>query len=166
MKAGLVFLLAVVSAIVLISRGIYVSYRYSNDVTSYWSLADKASTIEQKAHYINIFVEKLESVGLDGKHSRIIFKTPDNSFDNNLFALKSFQMRLHEIMGMDIKSFEYQTALQQITGQEQGEAGEMLSVFRSTYMLHNYPMMWGWFLGIWIFITLCGMFISFAVWVD
>jgi len=119
-------------------------YLYTNEFSSYWELADKSSTIEEKARYINLFVEALEKSGLQGEYNAIIYKTPTVSFDKNLLALKSLQQRLEEIKTMDIRSFEYQTAIQQITGQEQGEAQEMLDVLHGCWVKNNYFFYWDW----------------------
>lgn len=55
---------------------------------------------------------------------------------------------------MKVTSFEYQTAMQQITGQEQGEANEMLSVFKGVWYKENFILLWNW-IGI-TQLILCG----------
>jgi hypothetical protein len=127
-----------------ITFGVYGNYQVNRDVFSYWSLADKASTIPQKSEYIDKFVSALESKGYEGTYNAIIFTTPDNSFDRNLEALKSLQLRLHEVETMDVTSFQYQTAIQQITAQEQGEAHAMLCVFKGIWWKNNYFFLWDW----------------------
>ena len=74
----------------------------------------------------------------------LFFKTPDNSFDKNLEALQSLKTRLDEIQKMNVTSFEYQTAIQQITAQEQGEAQDMLEVFSGIWWKNNYLFLWEW----------------------
>jgi len=121
--------LTIVCIIVLILNifnGIYGNYEYEKKYESYWNLAVKASTIPQKAEYVDQFVAKIESAGMEGEYDAVFMNTPDNSFDYNLLALKSLQLRLKDIQDMNITSFEYQTAIQQITGQEQDEAIAML----------------------------------------
>lgn len=44
---------------------------------------------------------------------------------------------------MDANSFQYNTAIQQITQQEQGEAIDMLSVFQGCWYKENYILLWG-----------------------
>ncbi len=119
-------------------------YKLYKDFISYWSLADKSSTIEKKAEYIDKFVIALEKSDLKGSYNTLFFPTPDNSFDQNFDALKTLQGRLHEIQTMDIKSFEYQTAIQQITGQEQGEAEALISVIKGVWWKGYGVFLWDW----------------------
>lgn len=139
--------------IISISVGIIGSYQYENQIKSYWDLADKASTVEKKSVNIDKFVEALENSTLKGKYNAIFLTTPNNSFDQNLEALKTLQQRLHEIQKMEVTSFEYQTAMQQITGQEQGEANEMLSVFKGVWWKENHFLLWNWIA--WVQILIC-----------
>jgi hypothetical protein len=120
------------------------NYKYEKTISSYWNLADKASTIDQKIIYMDKFVKALESAGLTGKYNAVWLETSDNSFDKNLEAVKSLQSRLHEIKSLDPKTFEYNTAINQITAQEQGEAKEMLSVFEGVWNKENYTLIWNW----------------------
>lgn len=146
--------------------GIVGYYQYSKQFSSYWSLAEKASSIEKKIEGIDKFVSALQQSNLSGKYDAIFLETPDNSFDENFAALRSLQTRLHEIKEMDIKSFEYQTALQQITQQEQTEAGEMLSVFSGVWWKDNHFMLWDWIGFIQIGLLVIGCFIGGAIWVE
>jgi endonuclease IV len=134
------------------SRGafhVYVHYQYINEVGSHWEMADRASTIAQKSEYIDRFVDALEDCDLYGMNDALFYPNAVNSFDENMKALKSLQNRLNEIKGMDESSFEYQTALQQITSQEQGEAIGMLHVLSGCWAKANYYTSWN------IFISIC-----------
>ncbi len=124
--------------------GVIGHYQYSKQYDSYWELSVKASSIEKKIEGIDKFVQALEKSDLNGKYNALFLETPNNSFDENFAALKSLQIRLHDISKMDIKSFEYQTALQQITGQEQNEAAGMLSVFSGIWWKDNHFFLWDW----------------------
>lgn len=137
--------LVLLGSIFAILRGIghlYVSYKYSQTIESNWDLADRASTISQKSEYIDKFIASLESCNLNGTHDAILFDTPENSFDENIKAIKSLQSRLKTISTMKESSFEYQTAMQQITAQEQGEAKNMLNVFQGCWEKENYYTFW------------------------
>lgn len=148
--------LAIILTITFSYLGIKSNYEYTKDYYSNWTLADKASTISQKAEYINKFVESLNNSGLQGSYNALIFTTPDNSFDQNFKALKSLQSRLESIKTMDENSFQYQSAIQQITAQEQGQAEDMLSVFSGCWYKVHYPILWGVFGGtLIIFIIIC-----------
>ena len=146
MKAvGFIFTFGSIIAIVLsITFAVIAKYKYRNEYSYSWELADRSSTIEEKSKHINTFVSKLENSGLNGKHNALFMETPTNGFDANLTALKSLQQRLNDIKGMNPSSFEYQTAIQQITQQEQGEADVMLSVFKGIWFKEHYPMIWDW----------------------
>jgi hypothetical protein len=148
-KVGII--LTIISSVwlcIIIGTAIIANYEYSKNYKSYWNLADKASTIPQKSIYVDQFVQRLETSGLNGKYDAIFLETPDNSFDKNLEALKTLQTRLQEIQLMDPKSFEYNTAISQITAQEQGEANAMLSVFKGVWFKSNHIMIWDWVCGI------------------
>lgn len=152
--------------IVDLGVGIIGHYQYSKEFSSYWNLAEKASSIEKKIEGIDKFVYALERSNLHGKYDALFLETPDNSFDENFAALKSLQTRLHEIREMDIKSFEYQTALQQITQQEQTEAGEMLAVFDGVWWKDNHFMLWDWVAFTQIAILVVCFFIGGAIWTE
>ena len=121
---------------------------YSNFAGSYWELSDKASTLTQKATYLDQYVAALEAPGKFAPNNATIYRTPNNSFDQNMVALKSLQGRMHQIQGMDESSFAYQTAIQQITQQEQGEAHGLTSTFEGCWYLQNHYFLWGWHDGI------------------
>jgi hypothetical protein len=152
--------------IINIIVGVKLNYKYSNEYSSYWDLAEKSSTIEKKSEYIDMYIDALESSGLKGKYNAIWLKTPDNSFDENMKALKSLQSRLHEIKNMDSSSFEYNTAIEQITAQEQGEANDMNYNFRSIWKKEHYPMLWNWIGWTSILLTLVAIVIGIYLWAE
>lgn len=143
----------VASLIGLMYAGIIGSYQYENQYSCYWDLAEKASTLAQKSKYIDSFTIALEKGNFKGKYNAMWLKTPDNSFDKNFEALASLQSRLNEIQKMDINSFQYQSAMEQITKQEQGEANKMVHVFQGIWCKEHWLIMWDW-VGI-IMISLC-----------
>lgn len=144
-KNGLRFI--IVSTLVILYQiifGVVCNYKYEQTISSDWTLAEKASTIKQKSDYIDKFIVDLQNSNLSGKYDAIWLQTPNNSFDKNFEAIKSLQSRLHDIQNMDITSFPYQSAIQQITAQEQGEARDMLSVFKGVWIKDNYFILWDW----------------------
>lgn len=123
------------------------NYNYENEIFQAWQLADKSSTLAAKSTYINEYVAKLKAEDNAGKfssHNAVWLKTPNNSFASNMQALESLALRLNETKGMDPGSFQYNTAIQQITQQEQGEAWAINNTFQKCYNLENYPIIWGW----------------------
>lgn len=138
---------AILMTIFQIHHGIVANYRYEKDYSNLWSLAEKSSSIPAKQKYIAEFVAKLKAGRASGEFSgynAMWLKTPNNSFDSNLAALQTLSDRLSEIQGMNPNSFEYNTAIEQITKQEEWEAENLLDVFDGCYTLANYPTIWGW----------------------
>ena len=150
----------IILSIVLIASYLIAEYQYSNKIQSYWELADKASTIDQKSEYLSKFIVAIEDEGLGG-HNAIVFKTPDNSYDENIKALKSLQSRLDDIKDMDVTSFEYNTAIQQITAQEQGEASQMITVIKQIWYKNHYFLLWDWVGGLLVFFVI--FFLTFDI---
>lgn len=121
---------------------IYTNYECNRDLRSYWKLSAKASTLKQKSLYLDKFVANLEAAHLSGNNA-LILKTPDNSYEQNMTTLKSLQSRMEEIKSMDVKSFEYQQAMYQISAQEEGGVngvGDLIGV----WYLDHHPSVWGW----------------------
>lgn len=134
-------------------REVSANYEYSNTIGSYWELSDKSSTLIQKSTYLDKYVTSLETAKL-AVNNAIIFPTPNNNVEQNMIALKSLQGRMHQIHNMDEQSFAYQTAIQQITAQEQGEGHKLIDTFKGAWFLANYPSLWGWIDGvIWLCIV-------------
>lgn len=141
-------LLAVICGIAhLVITDVRSRYNYEKDYLSHWELADKSSTISAKLIHITAFVDALEEGNKQREfagHDAVFLKTPTISMRANLTAITSLRDRLSEIGSMSPSSFEYNTAIQQITAQEQGEAWHMLQVFYGCYKLASYPVAWGW----------------------
>lgn len=163
-------LLALISLMILalpMGTGMYANYTLERDYKQEWHLADKSSTIEAKSNHIDNFVKKVEDGYAKGEfatYDAIIFKTDNNRFDKNLEALKTLAQRLDELEGMDPNSFQYNTAIQQITQQEQGEAQAMIGVFAGAYCLANYPLAWGWIGGSLVLLSVIGLIVTFVWW--
>jgi hypothetical protein len=127
---------------------VLAGFAYDKTIGSYWDLSVKASTIQKKSEYLDQFVSAIEGARL-AEYDAVFLKTPNNSTAQNIVALKSLQGRMHAIIGMDENSFQYQQAMQQITGQEQDEAKDMLETFCGAWYLENHPFLWGWIGGVW-----------------
>jgi len=93
-------------------------YDFQQKVGNWFILADSASDAKTKAFYFDKFVDALEKEGLTTGHSAIYWQQPKSDLAENFKVVQSLQTRLHDIVQMDTKSFEYQTALNQITLQE------------------------------------------------
>ena len=133
----------------MIVAEVRASYKYEKNFSYAWNLSDKSSTIEAKAKYISEFVSNIEEhKDQFAENDAVFFTTPDNSFEKNLDAVKTLKERLEDIKKMDPTSFQYNTAIEQITKQEQGEAGKLLDVIEGCYFLKSYPILWGWYEGI------------------
>jgi hypothetical protein len=158
-------ILSVIAGIIMIISGVFAQYNYNKYFFSYWSLSDKSSSLDAKSLYISEFVDKINASRQGfADYDAIFLKTPDNSFDKNFGALVSLRDRLHSISQMNESDFAYQTAIQQITAQEQGEADAMLQVFSGCYYLQNYPLLWDWIgMSVGIILTLIFMVGCFLV---
>lgn len=141
--------IAIIAAICLIISGIYADYIMNKNYMSYWSLSDKSSTLASKQVYISQFVDQIDSHREQfAEYDALILKTPDNNCDRNINAVKTLRDRLNNISQMDENSFAYQTAMQQITAQEQGEAAELIDNIQGCWYLKSYPWLWSWILFI------------------
>jgi hypothetical protein len=118
-------------------------YAYDNSIGSFWDLSEKASTLQQKSEYLDQYVQAIETARF-APNDAVIFPTPNNSYQQNMVALKSLQGRMHQIAGVDERSFAYQTAIQQITAQEQGEGDALTDTLKSCWFLENHSVLWGW----------------------
>ena len=84
-KQAVVYIsIGVLWLVVMIFFATIGNYHYERDYESYWNLAEKASTIQQKAVYMDKFVAGFKGKGFEGDYNAVFFKTPDNSFDKNL----------------------------------------------------------------------------------
>lgn len=146
MKTTLVLLGLIFLGIIIVA-GLRTGYEYENTIGSYWDLSDKASTLQQKSQYLDKYVDAIRGQRF-ASNDAIIFPTPNNSFSQNMIALQSLQGRMHQIANMDETSFAYQTAIQQITGQEQGEARELTDTIEGCWYLENRPFLWSWLCGL------------------
>lgn len=140
-------------------------YNYEKQLGSYWELADKSSTLSEKSIYITKFLDSLKA----SKHSdygSVVLQTPSESWELNIRALQSLKDRLEKIRTMDEKSFEYQTAIQQITAQEQGDAKALIGHIKEAWCIENYPLFsnfyGGIFATIWIFLLCFGGIVLWA----
>lgn len=93
------------------------TYRYDVAIGQHARLADDASTASKKLEYLEKYV------GAVGEHitrndARFIFKRERLTRDVQLEVLQTLVQRLGEAAKMDPQSFEYQTAMQQLTTQE------------------------------------------------
>jgi|WetSurMetagenome_2_1015567.scaffolds.fasta_scaffold264162_2 hypothetical protein len=159
-----VFFLGVILFALLIVQAVVANYNYEKKYLSYWELSDRSSTIIAKEQYITQFVDAInQDRGSFADYNAVFLKTPQNSFDNNLKAVTTLRDRLKDIENMNESDFAYQTAIQQITSQEQGEAGNLLKVIGGTYYLGSYPLQWSWIGGIIYTIIFVLIMIPFAM---
>lgn len=159
---GIIFCIIAVSFMGLqIALFIYSDYRFDNEISYAWELADKSSTLEIKSKYIKEFISNLDKSDFS-EYNALFLKTPDNNVQNNINAVRSLNNRLDEIKDLDPESFAYQTAIQQITEQEQGQAQEMLNVIYGGWILGNgYFIVWEW-IGV-LFFSLSGVILSLGI---
>ncbi len=106
---------------------------------TYWTQADRSSTIEAKSEKIKLFYDSIVDNREDFYPSSSFFvKNSDNMLDNNMQSLKTLVDRLQQIQQMNPSSLEYQTAIKQITENEIDQASEMIGVIRGCWEINNY----------------------------
>ncbi len=137
MKAtGIVlWIVGLVLFIVFLSWGfIYSLYLYDVEIGQNVSLADDASTAVKKLEYLEKFSVAVRAK-ITRNQARFIFKRERLTRDKQLEILETLQTRLREAVSMDPTSFEYQTAMGQITGQEFDHAlGEINGIMSSCWL--------------------------------
>ena len=142
---------------IFLGVSVVADYDYSNRIGSYWDLSVKASTIQQKSEYLDKYISAIESADL-ADNDAIFLKTPDTNTRENIKALKSLQVRMHEIFEMDVNSFQYQQAISQITAQEQDDAKAVLGRIEGAWYLKHHFFLWEWVGAIQlIFVLLFGL---------
>lgn len=114
-------LLMLISVLLLVGGWIYgwlyLDYYYEVGIGQYIRLADDASTAEKKLEYLKRY-EGAIRLKIVRNDARFIFKQERLTRDTQLVILGTLQTRLQDSTEMNPLSFEYQTAMQQITGQE------------------------------------------------
>lgn len=122
-----------VVAIAIPLYAIPTNYEYDLSIGSFFELSDKASKLDVKLVYLKQYAAALENAGLDTGQTTVFFPTRETSLEENYRVLSSLVTRMEEISGMEIDSFQYQTAMQQITENEYCWFHE--GVFRQGYLL-------------------------------
>lgn len=163
---------SILGFLILLCSAFYYGFSYylfEREYIQLWELADKSSTISAKRDYIAKFVAVLErgnERGCFAAHNAVFLRTPNNGFVENLQALRTLANRLDEIQAMSPSSFEYNTAIQQITAQEQGEAKDLIGVIRGCYFLKSWPMAWQWLGGTVIAFGVILVLIPLGIWMN
>lgn len=140
---------------------------YKKEIGYHWELADKSSTIKEKSKHIDNFVLALSEADLNDTYDAILFKNPSNSFNKNYEVIKTLQTRLHQISKININSFEYQIALQQITEQEMTSSisNNQTSVIRGSWFLAHHHLLWNWLWVATLFTVIISL-LGLLLWVD
>ena len=154
MKTGgiIIVILGILWGIMLGINQYKADIQWNEAAGKYWTLADRASTLEAKRTNINLFVSAIDKLNLKGTHNTIFFEQELNGFDANFTALKTLQTRLAEMNGMDQNSMAYQQAIQQITAQEQGDAEEMIGNIYGCWMKDQHMLLFGCVVG-WLWLA-------------
>lgn len=138
----------------LIADDVFEGYCWDRDCYSYWEMADRASTLAKKSEYLDKFMAALDAQNLGGSHANLFLNTPRTQYDFNRDALGSLQSRMHATAAMDQNSMAYQMAIQQITGQEWGEADALINTINDCYDSVHFYCLWNpivpllWIVGI------------------
>jgi len=146
-KWWLLFVVTFLSALAgLTGGGIYLSYGYDVKMGQYIRLADDASTAEAKLGYLQKYQEAVEQ-NIVRNQARFIFQKERLTRDRQLSILSTLKVRLQDAANMNQSSFEYQTAMNQITGQEFNHAlGELSRIISDCWLRQSALAVFGlWF---------------------
>ena len=118
-KLGItIIVLCVVLWIFLLIHGmIYYGYWYDVKVGQYVKLSDDASTADVKLQYLVKYAEQVKSL-IKRNDARYVFKRERLTRDAQVRIIETLVERLKQASEMNPKSFEYQQAMAQISGQE------------------------------------------------
>ena len=149
----LIWLLITVICMLLLTYGLlFYCYLYSVNVSQYLKLADDASTAQTKLEYLNKYKEATIK-HIKRNEGRYVFKQNRLTRDVQLSIIDTLISRLNDMNKMDTKSFEYQQAMLQITGQEFDHTiNEIDGVIHSCWLRQNsFAVFCLWFLWlIWV----------------
>jgi hypothetical protein len=156
MKARITLIISILAIVLYIVFGIISNNKYDTEFGANWQLSKKTATIEQKSVYIDKFVQDIEKGGFGGKFDAIFNPNDNNSYEQNLIALKTLQQRLHELKSLPMTSFDYNTALQQLSEQQGDISSNMIYTFSGIWYKEHYILLWNWicFVGVIFFIIL------------
>jgi uncharacterized membrane protein SpoIIM required for sporulation len=163
MKIFLVWFLVIVIGVVLSVSTYMASFPYKQNVESHLGMADDASTAALKLEHLLEYKKSVLKM-VKGDDARFIFKTPQTKKAAQMAILDSLIDRVSTTAKMKTDSFEYQTAMNQITGQEfEGTIASTNQMFFSMYLRQNGWNAYMWMMGIWLMILLIALFITAIV---
>jgi hypothetical protein len=114
---GVIFLILLIGCIsTCVYTGIQ-NYNIGKDTNAWLGRAQVASKPSDMHLYLTNCREGMKKWGLTTGYDAIIFETPENDMSLIMIALDNSIDRANEISGLNIKSVEYQTALDDLRGQ-------------------------------------------------
>ncbi len=105
---------SIIGLILMIVFGVRIINEYNKKYDTWLYLSVKSSTLTLKSHYFDKYVKSIETLPYKGEYDAIRRKIEHKSFDHNFLLMKEYQRRLHDIKDLDIKSTEYQLAINEI----------------------------------------------------
>ena len=147
-------IMGIVLFIVSIVFVICFEYSYDKNFGQYLKLADDASTAKVKLDYFRQYKEAVMEI--QRENAAYVFKQRQYTKSEQLKILDSLLKRLEDTSEMNEKSFEYQQAMYQISGQELNHTLNRINeIFKSCYLRSGamaYWCIWNWIPMIIIFI--------------
>jgi hypothetical protein len=154
MKIFLTWFIAIIIGVLLSVSTYMASFPYKQNVESYLGMADDASTAALKLEHLLEYKKSVLKM-VKGDDARFIFKTPQTKKAAQMAILDSLIDRVSTTAKMKTDSFEYQTAMNQITGQEfEGTINSTNQMFFSMYERQNGWNSYLWMDGFWLVILL------------
>ena len=156
MKQFIIFILAIVMAIVVYGGAIINSCTFNVNCIDYFELAANANSVELAEKYLSNGIEHLEKEGLTQGNTNFIFKYPTNDINIWYENLKSVQTQLQELKEQeDLTELEETNSLMKLRETLMDENGSINHPrMISFYPYHILMEILMWSIGIILFITL------------
>jgi hypothetical protein len=148
---SLVWFTALVLLVLVMASSIGTGFQFDKNVTVYVDKFDAATTVSQKLQYLKEFKESLKYV--QGTTMRNVFKTHYYTVNTQTALLNGLIARLEETAKLDMKSLEYQQALEELNNHEFGTVGTVKNAYWSAYIRQQ---------GTWFFLRASGLIVLIA----
>jgi len=144
---GVVFL--VIAVLLTGSYAVWNKWWYPKTYEYALKLADDSSLPEQKAAYLEEYIEKVKDIS---GPPRYIFTRPDLDLNKQRIILQGLIKRFKDIAKLDPKEMAYQQGMFQLTGQEIDHQLKRISgIFKSAKLRESSFMFFSFCVFSWIF---------------
>ena len=115
-KIAIIWLIVLIILIATSVLGtVIANYRYETDLGGYYVRACTAANAKLMNSHLGEVEQAFRDKGWTTGYTVYVFKTPENDLSLIFEQLLDFRARLTSISEMDVQSFEYQKALEEVT---------------------------------------------------